>query len=560
MDSLRVRLVDFNTKLVITLGVEAPNPATRDFVFDPERNSVIDAEGEVPFLPDAKTITQFKKNYLRRLAMVIQDNLPEEFPYAYGIGSVTMYSQKSNGGEMQPTVTSQYLWTPRDSRTIGQTRNGFTRSVNKFLYVWLMNAVKQVDKLTSEASGQTQLGVVNAEITLTRNDGVSPAGVWTGATIAKRDFNNRMHGVVDVKPSKKYPDACFLNALLAPSYEGDVSRLSSHYKVTPFGILKLNPRFFSDDNPLHNADVSMLIGGLVGEVEIDDFEEKNPNIKVSIWLYDRMTVRPIQQRGVNPVSTDTKIEVLLTVPLNLDRSEQTDTSHYVGLRHGIRPILSLKDNTAYPCDKCGHIYTTESSRLRCTCESPNAAQKFPGGCLKLSSAATADPGGVCIVADLEAGVDPESDTNKQTPYSVGMFAYKSPLIPGGVPRRIDLVDTSQPSTEVHTFLSTEKDAVISHFLKTMGHFGNDYRRRLMQNTRDLATSMSSAERKRFEADVVALAGVCEGCGKACDKFVPDHGHDEMTGDPVYREPLCSPCNLKKRVSGKITILMFNGSG
>jgi len=197
---------------------------------------------------------------------------------------------------------------------------------------------------------------------------------------------------------------------------------------------------------------------------------------------------------------------------------------------------------------------TANALANCDHAAPNISHEFRGGSLTTSAAAAAAMGDVTLCVDFEA-----YGMTRQEPFAVGMSAHMPPLVPGGAPRRIDLVDTSKTATGVHTFFSTEADAVMNHYFKTADHFGNDLKRQRLQNTRDLAQNMSSEERRRFEADVRCCGGVCAGCGKPVGKLVPDHGHNEVTGDPVYIEPLCSPCNFKKRVSGKVSVLMFGGA-
>jgi len=74
--------------------------------------------------------------------------------------------------------------------------------------------------------------------------------------------------------------------------------------------------------------------------------------------------------------------------------------------------------------------------------------------------------------------------------------------------------------------------------------------------------MTAEDWVKFHNDVDDCDGVCPGCGKKGDptKMVPDHGHNVVPGESVYREPLCQRCNFDKRINFRIVVLAHNGGG
>ena len=465
-----------------------------------------------------------------------------------------MFSRKSDNG------TVEY------GRILEQTRRGFTSSVNRYIQSYLDHVINVTDQLTVTKSGLEQVGVTSLRIELTKYRGTRTAGAWTGQSIAKKLFPNAKHGIVDAEPKKDLPESCALNAWLAPFYTGpnQSKKQGTHYSVVG-GRLQVKDKFWKTDAMPHlnGLDVSMLVSGTCGEQELNTFEEKNPNVSVSVWLCDNLTnERPILQRPIERPHALLHSAILLTNAIDKDGSVQ-EQSHFVGCKNGVDCLFRRKENSGFACEGCGHEWSNETARDNCSHGEPNATRVFPEplegeteAYARVSGNAMADMNSIVVVLDFEAHGQP------QRLCSVGMTAYKhdiDPLNKNGL-KMLSMIDPTKTVRKPLTVMSETPGEVIRETMKHLIHFCRAVEKERYQHTKSLRDNMTAEQWAKFHEDVEALNGVCPGCHKECSKFVPDHGHEELTGEWVYREPLCQPCNNKKRITPDIIILIHNGGG
>jgi len=503
-------------------------------------------------IPKARTVEELRSNYTDPLKNALMELIPPDWPYARAAhGYIQVVNIKQNapteGGEGPDAtlyISTIQVKTSVKRHLMAKDRRGtFKGGVRSFVNDWLSSLITTIDKLTNTASGQTQIGISNISLTLNRNDGINLAGAWTGTSDAKQRWPHSSHGIVDSKPKKHLPDSCFLNAFLTPHYinPSNPNLVSSGYKVKDGRLVIPKTRFKQE---LNGLDVSMLIEGCVDEGQIDLFEAKNPTCKVSVWEAWSDGEFPRLMRPSNNPDGTVESQVLLT--------ESSDgEAHFVGLRNGISPLMSHNHNKSYPCTQCGHIWSNESAMLCCGCEEPNLKRKFKETPCEPTDAAYADMNDIVIVADLES-----SGVERQEVIGACVTAYS--------PATGRLVSMHKPTQEGEPvmFASTVKGQVVKELMQLVGHFAESVKRLKLQRSRDLRKAMSKEQEQKFDDDRKKCKGVCPSCKQdvGYGSLVPDHDHNMEPGAWTYREPLCSPCNFKKRVMRTIPILFHNGSG